>query len=93
LLQPDFDLIEHFNKTYNDDSALNNLAAEIEKHDKEVTSIDQEIKSCIRTQAHTQEKTREDLVQINEEAISLIDKIKSVKSNASQSQSIVEGGC
>ena len=55
--------------------------------------IDVEIKKCIRQQAYLQEQTREELNKINSDAIVMIDKIESVKANASHSQSIVEGGC
>jgi len=49
--------------------------------------------ACIKEQAYNQEETRDQLTKINSEAIVLIDKIGSVKKNATESQDIVEGGC
>ena len=72
---------------------MENIYGEIQKYDSQLIDIDAEIKGCIRNQAYAQERTREELAKINDEAIVLIDKIQSVKANASQSQSIVQGGC
>lgn len=62
-------------------------------YDQQLVEIDSQIKQCIKDQAYKQEQTREELDKINQEALVMIDKIQSVKANASQSQRIVEGGC
>ena len=83
LLQPDFDIVSYFNSNYKDEQSLENIQEEILKYDGQLSDLDSEIKECIRQQAYAQERTREQLSKINDEAVILIEKIQSVKQNAS----------
>ena len=78
---------------FGDEAALDSIGSEIQKQDRQLTDLDLEMNACIKEQAYNQEETRDQLTKINSEAIVLIDKIGSVKKNATESQDIVEGGC
>ena len=73
----------YFNQNYKDEQSLENIQSEIVKYDDQLNGLDTEIKECIRQQAYAQERTREQLSLINDEAVILIEKIQSVKQNAS----------
>ena len=75
LLAADFSIISYFNQNYKDESSLENIQDEIHKYDNQLVELDTEIKECIRQQAYAQEKTREQLSKINDEAVVLIEKI------------------
>ena len=64
---------------------MQNVELEILAYDQELALIDQQMKECIREQAYAQDQTRDQLSEINKQAVVLIDKIQSVKANASQS--------
>lgn len=48
MLSPNFDIIKFLNNKYSDEASLENIQGEIQKYDRELVELDQEMKNCIK---------------------------------------------
>ena len=89
----DLDVIEFLNENFSTVESLDNIDTTILELNKQIGSIDDQLKEVIRDQAYSSETARLQLDTINERSMQLVERISNVKDTASSSESMVKTGC